>query len=228
MRVGLTGRTRILAGAGILGGVLFLLGGEQEVLHLRLGAKAIPIVCLLLWLWPPRERYARLICVGLGLSLLGDMLLELGPALFLPGLGAFLFGHIAYVAAYLTVTRVPSLARAVPFALVGVGICVLLWPGLGGMALPVTAYVAAICTMMWRSSAMVGKGGLAHREQWIAVAGALMFAASDGLLAIKLFMRPLAGAGYAIMLLYWAGQLCIALSAREPRVLASPAPATAA
>jgi uncharacterized membrane protein YhhN len=226
MSVRLEGRTGFLAGAGLLGAGLYLVGIGLELAHLRLGAKAIPLVCLLLWLWPPRARYARLICVGLVLSLVGDMLLEVDPSLFLPGLGAFLFAHVAYVAAYLTATRAPSLVRGLPFALVGAGAGVFLWPGLGGLALPVTAYVVVICTMMWRSAAMLGESSLARREQWVALAGALMFAASDGLLAFKLFVQPLAGASYVIMSLYWGGQLCIALSAREPRVVASPAPAT--
>jgi alkenylglycerophosphocholine/alkenylglycerophosphoethanolamine hydrolase len=227
MSVRLTGRTGVLAVAGTLAGGLYLLGlGGAEALHLRLGAKAIPIICLLLWLWPARERYARLIWVGLGLSLLGDLLLEFSAALFLPGLGAFLLAHVAYVSAYLTVTRMPSLARALPFACIGVGAGVVLWPVLGGLALPVLAYVTVICAMMWRSTAMVGADTLARREQWLAVAGALLFAVSDGLLAFKLFVRPVVGADYAVMVLYWAGQLFITLSAREPSAVESPAPAT--
>jgi alkenylglycerophosphocholine hydrolase len=214
----LNGRTGILAAAGILGGGVFLSVIDLGALHLRLSAKAIPLLCLLLWLWPPRERYARLIWAGLALSLVGDLLLELSPSMFLPGLGAFLLAHVAYVAAYLTVTRGPNLVRAIPFALVGVGAGVVLWPGLGGLAPPVLAYVTVICAMLWRSTAMVGADNLARREQWLAVSGALMFAVSDGLLAFKLFVGPVAGAGYAIMTLYWAGQLCIALSAREPQV----------
>lgn len=225
MSMRLDGRTGFLAAIGLLAGGLYLLGIGLEAHHLRLAAKAIPVVCLVLWLWPPRERYARLICVGLVLSLVGDMLLEVDPSLFLPGLGAFLFAHVAYVAAYLTVTRVPSLVRGLPFALFGAVVGVFLWPGLGGLALPVVAYVAVICTMMWRSAAMLGASGLARREQRIALAGALMFAASDGLLAFSLFVQRMAGVSYVIMLLYWGGQLCIALSAREPRVAESPAPA---
>jgi len=217
-------KTRILAGVGAAGVVAFLLAVGLESYELRLGTKALPILCLLLWLWPPRESYSRWVFAGLILSLIGDMLLEVGPDLFLPGLGAFLLAHVAYVAAYLTVTRTPSIARSLPFLLLGVGASVFLWPGLGGLALPVTVYVAVICTMAWRSAAMLGTGALARREQWAALAGALMFAASDLLLSIKLFVRPVPAASYAIMLLYWAGQLCIALSARRPRALASPAP----
>lgn len=210
------GGTRILIGAGFLGGGLYLLGIALEAPHLRLGVKAIPIVCLLLWLWPPRTRYARLLCAGLFLSLTGDILLEV-PSLFLPGLGAFLLAHVTYVAAYLTVTRAPSLERGLPFALLAAGASMFFWPRLGALALPVVAYVVVICTMLWRSAAMLGKAGLARRAQGLALAGSLMFATSDGLLAINLFVHPMTGAGYPIMLLYWAGQLCIALSAWTPQ-----------
>jgi alkenylglycerophosphocholine/alkenylglycerophosphoethanolamine hydrolase len=217
MSLGLAWRTWILVGAGVLGGVAYFVGLELELQVLRLGAKTVPILCLLLWLWPAHERYARLISVGLVLSLIGDVLLDRGPDLFLPGLGAFLLAHVAYVAAYVTVTRLPSLGRGVPFALLGMGTGMFLWPRLGGLALPVTAYVAVICAMMWRSAALVNGGGLERREQWAALAGALMFAVSDALLAFKLFVQPVPGSSYAIMLLYWAGQLGIAFSARTSR-----------
>ncbi len=219
MNLGLINRTRLLAFVGLLGVVTFLHGPEPELRTLRMGAKAVPLLCLLLWMGPVRERYARLIRVGLVLSLLGDLLLEASPDLFLPALGAFLLAHVAYVAAYVTVTRRPSLARGMPFTLLGLGLGALLWPRLGDMALPVTAYIAVICAMMWRSAAMLGGDGLGRREQWAALAGALMFAMSDTLLAFKLFMRPVPGSSHAIMLLYWAGQLGITLSAR-----ASPSP----
>src|ERR1044071_8586249 len=101
MSVRQAGRTGVLMGAGLMGAGLYLMGIALAEAHLRLGVKAIPIVCLLLWLWAPRARYARLICAGLILSLVGDMLLEVDPGLFLPGLGAFLLAHVAYVAAYL-------------------------------------------------------------------------------------------------------------------------------
>lgn len=219
-----TGKNRILAAVGAVGVMAFLLSLEQEHYELRLGTKAVPLLCLILWLWPPREVYRRWIFVGLVLSLIGDLLLGIGPDQFLPGLCAFLLAHVAYAVAYLSVTRALSVARGLPFLLLAVGASVFLWPGLGGLAWPVTAYIAVICTMTWRSAAMLGASGLEPREQWAALAGALLFAASDLLLAIRLFVRPVPGADYTIMLLYWAGQLCIALSARRPRIRSSPAP----
>ncbi|MFY2558107.1 lysoplasmalogenase [Corallococcus terminator] len=208
------GGTRILAGVGVAGAVGFLLVLDTGRPEFRLVTKALPMLCLLWWQWPPRERYARWVFAGLGLSLLGDVLLDAGPGMFLPGLGAFLLAHVSYTAAYLTVTRGLQWVRALPFLLLALSASVLLWPSLGAMALPVTAYVVVICTMAWRAAALQGASGLSRLEQRAAFAGALLFAASDGLLAIKLFVRPLPGASYAIMLLYWAAQLSIALSAR--------------
>ena len=208
------GRNGSLLGAGLLGAGLYLLCitvGAARLL--QVSAKATPLLCLLVWLWPSRTRYARLIRTGLLLSLAGDLLLDAAPHLFLPGLGAFLLAHVAYGAAYLTVTRAPSLSRGLPFAFLAGGASTFLGPRLGGLALPVVAYVVVICAMMWRAAAMGGEAGLARREQGFALAGSVLFAASDGLLALRLFVLPLPGASYPIMLLYWTGQLCIALSA---------------
>ncbi|QAT88396.1 putative membrane protein [Corallococcus coralloides] len=213
MRESWTGGTKLLAAAGLAGAVGFLFVMDVGPREARLVTKALPMVCLLLWLWPARGRHARLIFAGLALSLLGDVLLEVGRDLFLPGLGAFLLAHVGYTAAFLSVTRRLALLRALPFLLLAVGAGVALWPGLGGMAAPVTAYVAVICTMGWRAAAMMGALELPRREQWLAFGGALLFSASDGLLSIRLFVTPLPGLGYAVMLLYWAAQLCIAASA---------------
>ncbi|RKH63062.1 lysoplasmalogenase [Corallococcus aberystwythensis] len=221
MRAAGSGGTKLLAAAGVAGMVGFLLVMDVGAREARLVTKSLPMVCLLAWLWPARGRYARFIFAGLALSLLGDVLLEVGPDLFLPGLGAFLLAHVGYTAAFLSVTRRPALLQALPFVLLAVGATGALWPGLGGMAGPVTAYVAVICTMGWRAAALVGNPALSRREQWLAFGGALLFAASDGLLSIRLFVTPLPGLGYAVMLLYWAAQFCIAASTRRAHAAAT-------
>ncbi|WP_239014370.1 lysoplasmalogenase family protein [Archangium violaceum] len=59
------------------GGVAaFLSGIWLQLFWLRLASKAVPLLCLASWLWPPRERYTRWIAAGLALSLLGGLLLE--------------------------------------------------------------------------------------------------------------------------------------------------------
>jgi alkenylglycerophosphocholine/alkenylglycerophosphoethanolamine hydrolase len=202
-----------LAVVGGLGVAAFLSGIWLQLLWLRLASKAVPLLCLAVWLWPARERYTRWITAGLALSLVGDMLLETSKDLFLPGLGAFLLAHVAYIAAYLSVSRTPRWGLAAPFLLFGAGFWWFLRPGLGALALPVGIYTAVICTMMWRSTALLGAEELARREPWAALLGALCFGLSDALLSFRLFVHPVAGMSYAVMLLYWAGQLGITLSA---------------
>ncbi|WNG49306.1 lysoplasmalogenase [Archangium minus] len=202
-----------LAVMGGLGVAAFLSGIWLQLFWLRLASKAVPLLCLTVWLWPPRDRYTRWIAAGLTLSLVGDLVLEAREDLFLLALGAFLLAHVAYVAAYLTASRTPRWILGVPILVSGAGIWWFLRPGLGSLALPVGVYVAVICTMIWRATALVGTEGLARREQWAALMGALCFGLSDTLLAFRMFVHPIEGMSYAIILLYWAGQLGIALSA---------------
>jgi uncharacterized membrane protein YhhN len=51
----------------------------------------------------------------------------------------------------------------------------------------------------------------------------VLFGLSDTLIAVDRFRAPMPGAGYAIILLYWAGQTGIAASAWRGAV-ARPAP----
>ncbi len=89
-------------------------------------------------------------------------------------------------------------------------------PGLGSLRGAVIAYMAAIGTMVWRAAARVGRHGPASVAEWSACLGAVSFALSDTLLALDRFRAPgvIEGAHVGIMVLYWAGQLGLALSAR--------------
>ena len=80
------------------------------------------------------------------------------------------------------------------------------------MAAPVGAYVAVICTMMWRAAARVGGPSGTARAHWLGLGGALAFGASDTLIAFDRFHAPMPGAAGPVMLLYWPGQSGIAAS----------------
>jgi uncharacterized membrane protein YhhN len=152
------------------------------------------------------------VCVGLLLSALGDVLLEASPGLFLAGLLAFLGAHVAYTAGFVRETSRASVSRAVPFALWGALGYLAMRAGLGALQVPVVVYLTAICVMMWRAAATVGHEGPARRHEWLALAGAVLFAASDTLIGLDRFRAPLPGARVPIILLYWLGQLGIAAS----------------
>jgi len=154
---------------------------------------------------------ARLVVVGLSLSAVADVAIEWS---FASGLALFLVAHLVYVAAFVADERSLRLLLAVPFAVYAASMFRLLAPGLGPLALPVAFYSIAIAAMMWRAAARVRPG---ERAGWLALWGALAFGLSDTLLALNRFHTPFAGAPYAVILTYWAGQLGIAASAVRSR-----------
>ncbi len=183
--------------------------------------KPWPVVCLALAVWsrsgPPADpsgrpslRLQRLVILGLAVSALADVAIE---ASFLVGLVLFLLAHVAYIAGFVADERSPRLLRALPFAAYAVAMYRFLSPGLGPLAVPVGLYGSVIATMMWRAAARVRAGESAG---WIALAGAVVFASSDTLLALSRFRAPVAWPA-AIMVTYWAGQLGIAASAVRSR-----------
>jgi uncharacterized membrane protein YhhN len=202
----------ILAGVGLATALLFFVGLAGELPSLRAAVKPFPVLALAGWviLRCPHPR-GRLTAAGLTLSAVGDVVLE--ARFFLPGLVAFLAAHIAYVAAFLSADRRPALGRALPFLAWGLGAYALLRPGLGPMSVPVGAYVAVICTMMWRAAALVGGQATRALAGALALAGAVAFGASDTLIAFDRFSEPIPGVRGPIMLLYWLGQSGIAASA---------------
>lgn len=202
----------LLAAGGVAAGA-YLLGLAVGPEWMRLAAKPVPVLCLAAWvIRGARGRFPHFVGAGLLLSALADGLIE---ASFLAGLATFLVAHLAYTAAFVADERRLRAARAIPFAAFGAGMFFFLRPSLGEMAVPVGVYVAAIGTMMWRAAARVGDS-TAARSAWAALAGAILFAASDTLIALDRFHAPIGGVRYAIVLLYWAGQAGIASSAARP------------
>ena len=201
-----------LAGVGIATALLFFVGLGADLPALRLATKPVPALALAAWvLLRCREPLGRLTAAGLALSAVGDGLLENDA--FLPGLFAFLGAHLAYIAAFVVADRRPALGRAVPFLAWGLGALLLLRPGLGSMAAPVAVYVAVVCSMMWRAAARVGSPTTPALAAALGLVGAVAFGTSDTLIAFDRFARPIPGAAWPIMLLYWLGQCGIAASA---------------
>jgi hypothetical protein len=146
----------------------------------------------------------------------GDiLLLGRSEAWFLSGLTAFLVAHLAYTAGFLRNSRAWKPLLLVVCLLWTVPVFLYLLPDIGDMTIPVAAYVVAITVMMWRALARVGSAGKTDIRQVAAAAGAVLFAASDTLLALNRFHAPIADVGYAVMITYWLGQWGIAWSVRS-------------
>ncbi len=155
--------------------------------------------------------YARAVLCGLVLSLAGDVLL-IPEGLFVAGLVAFLLAHVAYLIAF---TRdCPPLARRWPFAAVAAiaaALLLVLWPALpAGLRLPVLAYVLMLGLMTAQALARAAHRG--DHAARLAGIGALLFMASDALLAFDRFHTALPLAPVLVLGTYWPAQMLIARS----------------
>jgi len=164
-----------------------------------------------LTLRPVSESQRDIFVAALFLSLLGDVLL-LGAAAswFMAGLAAFLGAHLAFIDGFLVGGVKPGLLLVsiqpvlVVSALVGGRVLGELGKaGRASMAAPVALYLLAISAMV----VLAGAGG-----RPAAAAGAVLFYASDVLIAWTRFVRPLSWAPLPIMVTYHIGQALLVLS----------------
>ncbi|MEE1868556.1 lysoplasmalogenase [Pseudomonas auratipiscis] len=188
----------------LLGAAFYLYALASDNALLGLAVKPIPVLALIAWLYAAEPgRYRRWITVGLAFSLLGDVLLAVPGDLFVFGLAAFLFAHLAYLRAYLNEARqMATWALAISLIVGAALLTLLISHGLGELLIPVTVYALAISAMLWRALACGG----------IAALGAIAFVFSDSLIGIDRFVGHFEAAPYLIILAYWLGQWAIAAS----------------
>jgi len=191
--------------------------------------KPLTTALILLYAWPRgrQEPYTRLaLLIGLVLSLLGDIALMWPQQGFLPGLVAFLLGHIAYMVAFTRQHRFLAEPAVLAFyALVAGAVLAFLWAFIPyPLRVPVACYVLAL-TAMSAQAAVVGiaSRGEDRRRGRLLMLGGVLFIASDVLLAINKFAQPLPAAGLWILTTYWVAQWCIASWLKPASVLAGSA-----
>lgn len=135
-------------------------------------------------------------------SLAGDVFLMLPADRFVPGLASFLVAHLAYIGGFLA-GGVESTAFAIGVAVV-VPLTVLIGRRIlralragedRALIAPVAAYMTAISVMVALSFGSP-----------MAAAGALLFFASDGLIAWNRFVQPYPWASVTIIVTYHLGQ----------------------
>ncbi|WP_377272280.1 lysoplasmalogenase [Peterkaempfera sp. SMS 1(5)a] len=174
------------------------------------------------------DRVPRLLAAALLFGAAGDSLLEFGAdTAFLAGMGCFAAGHVCYVTLFTRHGAFADLRRAAaPIAVYGVLWAVLvgcLWPGLGGLRIPVAAYSLLL------TGTAVSSAGLGVR----AGAGGALFLFSDGLIAADLADWPhLPGQDLWVMATYLAAQYLLTSAALRlppagPLPVPSPGPRTA-
>jgi uncharacterized membrane protein YhhN len=156
---------------------------------------------------------------ALGCCLVGDVLLMLRRSLFVGGLAAFLVAHILFVVGLL---RPPAPPAVPPFSFSVLGLAVaaiavvmaevvpaavvvraLRAGGRGSLVPPVLAYIAAIGTLV----VVATNVGIV-----LAAVGAVSFLASDTLLALDRFVRPLRQSRVAVHVSYHLALVLLVLS----------------
>ncbi|MBL8149609.1 MAG: lysoplasmalogenase [Blastocatellia bacterium] len=149
----------------------------------------------------------KLLIAALLLSAAGDIALALKDGkYFVTGLGLFLLAHVCYIPAFLLeakLTRLKSPTVVVTtFLLIAYSLTIssLLEPNLGSLQIPVFLYITVITSMGIAS---------AVRSFDLVFLGAIFFIASDSMIAINGFFRPIVGAKYWIMLTYYIAQFLI-------------------
>lgn len=154
----------------------------------------------------------RLLALALLVSSTGDLLLDIDPGLFVPGLCAFLSAHVAYTVLF-TMHGWNRRRAVLPALVVLYAAAFALWlrPSLGPMELPVFAYIAVITAMVSSS--------LLSRSPALVPAGAILFLASDSLLAAAKFKGAFPLRDYLVWATYYAAQYAITSG-----LLRAPAP----
>ena len=153
-----------------------------------------------------------LVWVGLLWGSVGDLVLSLGA--FVPGLIAFLFGHVFYITAYTLESRRLGLAAGIPAAGYTATLLGIVAPSSGALVGPIAVYGAILCSMAWRAS-VAATIDAASVPAHLRAAGAWLFVLSDSLIAVSRFVAPFAGSGTAIFVTYYAAQFLLALTAPE-------------
>jgi uncharacterized membrane protein YhhN len=142
----------------------------------------------------------RALDAGLGCAFVGDVLLMLpGTVAFLAGMGAFLGMQVCYLVAFRRAGARPALPVALGYAVFWLAGNALLWPHLGGLAVPILVYSVALTAM-----AVLG-AGLGRRIRL----GALLFLVSDLMIGAGTAGLHAPAGGVLIMATYAAAQYLI-------------------
>jgi len=199
----------------LVAAVLYLLMLGQGTSWLISALKTLSTALLALVAW--RMGGPALLVAGLALSALGDLFLSRdGEKAFISGLVSFLAAHVAYIVLFASIGQSPAMLLSLPLvlaaaALIAVSLALLriiLRHVSSELRLPVMVYCTALVLM--------GLTALATERPPI-IAGAVMFVASDAILAWERFVEPAVSARkppmrLAVWVLYYVAQVTFLLA----------------
>jgi uncharacterized membrane protein YhhN len=184
---------------------------------------ATALIFVLAWRARPAQspRYRHRILAGIACSLLGDVFLMLPGDLFVPGLVAFLCGHLCFIAAFLGDSRFGARPLLL-LACLGYGAMnlYLLWDAIGApLRVPVIVYVLVLACMggqaLVRARLFAQRGDAQAPAARLAALGALMFLLSDSLLAWNRFHGAIPWSSLWVLSAYYLALWWIARSVQR-------------
>lgn len=163
----------------------------------------------------PVSSYYQFVLAGLVCGLIGDVCLALkGKRAFRAGLVVFLIGHLLYVAAFVSLTRLSDWGTPghLIIGAVSLGVFLRLRPRLGSMLIPVAFYVVVISIMVAAAWVAFLNPGLSRCGALTLFLGAILFYLSDVFVARERFLESEFVNRLFGLPLYYCGQFLIAFS----------------
>lgn len=183
-------------------------------------AKPAVMVCLFLWLYTTTGLRGDALWFGIGLlfSLAGDVLLMLSlERLFLFGLIAFLLAHVAYILGFRNEFAVANALTLLLLVFIAISVRRLIRRIVGAMqqkgekrlVVPVILYGTVISIMLFAAMSTIFDPIWSTRAAFFVSMGALLFCASDVILAWNRFVAPIRNGRVINIALYHLGQIGI-------------------
>ena len=196
--------------------IIILLGRQDIAWFLK--PFLLPFLIVSVYL---HERFSskKILLTALTLSWIGDIILlfaDKGELYFIGGLIAFLFSHIFYIVLfnkqlkiYLKKSKIIYWIGITIIIIYLIGMMVLLMPYLGNLLLPVFVYAMTISIMLL--FALKGFMNWHKPANSYILIGAIIFVASDSILAFDKFYAPIQYSSFFIMITYLTAQYLIVM-----------------
>jgi uncharacterized membrane protein YhhN len=198
--------------------VLEAIAVSKSSRQLEYTAKPAVMICLFLWLYTTTGLQGNAFWFGLGIlfALVGDVLLMIAlDHYFLLGLIAFLFTHIFYTIGFRDAATEMGLWSLLWLILIAINISRLLRRITGAMranaqdklVLPVVVYGMVISVMLYAAMSTIYDQDWKTSAAFFVSLGALLFVASDVILAWMKFVSPIKNGRVWNIALYHLGQI---------------------
>jgi uncharacterized membrane protein YhhN len=195
-----------IAAATVLAGLLL------DIQLLYVAAKPLLMISLALYFIAASRGYPAwriYVVLALIFSWAGDVFL-ISSDWFTAGLIAFLIAHIFYIIAYQKTGAASGELRSldiIKFVLYGIVLIGLIYPGLGDMLIPVLVYALVLLAMgVWAHKRRQATSPASFK---LVAAGAILFALSDGLIAVNKFAFEIPAERILVMTIYMTAQYLI-------------------